>query len=88
MTTLNSYVKSSHMLEVYSWNIICKLRTFTADDLHILESEIKAYHRDRRVIGAILKSFEHQGLIRKLGYEPSGRRECHGRPIVRWEVIK
>ena len=84
--TLNDYCPSNRTLERYAWNIIRGLATFTADDIHVLETEIELQHRDRRVIGAILKGFESRGLISKMGYEASRRRENHGRPILRWRV--
>lgn len=87
MSTLDNYVKSNATLEKYAWNVVRGLRTFTADDLHVLEEEIDLHGRDKRVIGALLKSFERQGLIRKLGYVASRRCECHGRPVLRWEVV-
>ena len=85
--SLDTFVNSSRILERYAWNVISNMSTFTADDLHVLEKEIERCKRDRRVIGAILKRFERLGLIRKLGYVSSKRRECHGRPVLRWEVL-
>ena len=87
MTSLDQYVKSSNQLERYAWNVISGLDTFTADDLHVLEGEIERHGRDRRVIGALLKSLEKQGLIRKVGYVASRRRECHGRPVLKWRTV-
>ena len=84
---LSHYVDSDHTLEGYAWNIIKNMETFTADDLHTLETEIKLHKRDKRVIGAILKTFETQGKIRNLGSVHSTRQKCHGRPIIKWEVI-
>lgn len=87
MITLDRYVHSDSALERYAWNVVSGLSTFTADDLHVLEAEIEFHGRDKRVIGAILKSFEAKGLIRKLGYVSSSRRECHGRPVLKWQVV-
>lgn len=77
---------SDTRLERFAYNVITGLQVFTADDLHVLEAEIEAQGRDRRVIGSILKHFERIGLISQDGYQKSSRRECHGRPIVRWRV--
>jgi hypothetical protein len=87
--TLLEYCPTNIYLETYAWNVISGLKLFTADDLHVLEKEIELHNRDSRVIGAILKSFERQGKIRKVGYVKSKRKEtCHGRPILQWEHIK
>lgn len=86
MKTLLEYCPSNLSLEDYAWNIISGLKEFTADDLHVLESEIEAHGRDRRVIGALCKSFESQGKISKIGYVASKREACHGRPVLKWRV--
>lgn len=85
---LSSYMQSNHKLEAHVWDVIRGLKSFTADDLHVLETEIKHHGRDKRVIGAICRSFANQGLIKKLGYESSSRSECHNRPVIRWEVVQ
>lgn len=88
MTTLLDFAPSNLKLEEYAWNVISGLHTFTADDLHVLETEIKRHDRDKRVIGSLLKSFKAQGKIAKVGYVTSNREECHHRPIIKWEVLK
>jgi hypothetical protein len=82
-----SYPVSHSQLERYAYNVIRNLQTFTADDLHVLEGEIAECKRDKRVIGALLKSFQAQGIIVPDGYVKSSRVKCHGRPIVRWRVL-
>jgi hypothetical protein len=75
-------------LETYALNVIRNLDTFTADDLHVLENEITLHKRDKRVIGALLKSLQSKGYIIPIGYRASKRRECHGRPIVLWKNVE
>lgn len=87
-TTLDAYISSPLTIERCVWNVIRGLRRFTADDLHVLEEEITRRGYDLRVIGAVLKSFERKGLIRKVGYVCSRRSECHGRPIVEWIIVE
>ena len=79
---------TSSRLELYALNIIRNLTTFTADDLHVLENEISLHKRDKRVIGALLKSLQSKGYIIPIGYRASQRRECHGRPIVLWKNVE
>ena len=55
-------------LETYALNVIRNLDTFTADDLHVLENEISLHKRDKRVIGALLKSLQSKGYIIPIGY--------------------
>mgnify|MGYP001313383177 CR=1 FL=1 len=79
---------TSSRLELYALNVIRNLTTFTADDLHVLENEIGLHKRDKRVIGALLKSLQSKGYIIPIGYRASQRRECHGRPIVLWKNVE
>ena len=85
---LDLYCPNSKTLEYFAWHLVSGLSTFTVDDLHVMEDLIRVHHRDRRVLGAILKSLEARGLIRKIGYESSRRSECHGRPVMRWKVVQ
>ena len=78
----------SYQLEKYALNVIRNLQTFTADDLHVLDTEIAEAHRDKRVIGSILSNLRSRGYIKPVGYRKSLRPECHGRPIVVWSVVK
>lgn len=82
-----AYLASNRTLEQYALNVIRNLDTFTADTLHVLEGEIEAHGRDKRVIGALLRSLQTQGFIEPVGYVKSHRPECHGRPIVKWKVL-
>lgn len=84
--SLDTYVASNTALEKYALNVISGLQVFTADDLHVLETEIAAHNRDKRVIGAILKQLQAHGHISPVGYVKSQRTECHGRPIIQWKV--
>lgn len=84
--TLTPYLVSNSKLEQYALNIIRNLQFVTSDDFHVIEKEIENCDRDRRVIGALLKSLERQGYLTPVGYVKSQRKECHGRPVVRWRV--
>lgn len=81
---LFDFYPSSTRLEAEVLRVISKYDLFSADDLHVLEAEIDACGRDRRVLGVLLKSLERKGYIRKAGYICSRRGVCHGRPIVQW----
>lgn len=83
-----SYCPTGSNLETYAWRVVSGLKTFTADALHVLETEIELHNRDPRVIGALLKSLEAQGKIERTGVYLSSRRpECHGRPVAQWRVV-
>lgn len=86
--TLDQYVTSNSTLERYALNIIRGLDYCTADDFHVLETEIADHNRDPRVIGALLKSLQAQGYLTPAGYTKSKRKTCHGRPIVKWKINK
>ncbi len=75
-------------LETYALNVIRNLDTFTADDLHVLDTEIELHKRDSRVIGALLKSLQSKGYIIPIGYRKSNRKQCHGRAIVLWKNVE
>lgn len=81
---LFDFCPSSSRLEQAVLHVIADLDVFTADTIHVLESEIEECHRDRRVIGAILASLERKGYIEKHGYVKSTRKECHNRPVLQW----
>jgi hypothetical protein len=85
-TTLFRYVSTDLTLEEAVLSIARRRLTFTVDDLHVLEPMIESLHRDRRVLGAVLASLRKQGLIAPVNYERSTRKECHNRPIMRWQV--
>lgn len=89
MTTLIDYCKTNQDIETEAYKIAQQHKTFTADNLHELDAMTKTLQRDKRVYGAILKSLQAQGKIEPTGrYVKSGRKMCHGRPIVEWQVVK
>lgn len=61
--------------------VIREKGTVTADDLH---DELPDFPGDARQFGAVLRSLEKEGRLVKVGYEPSRRPQCHGRPILRF----
>ena len=52
----------------------------TADDLH----DVPIGNRDKRVIGVVLMRLEKAGRLKRAGYAPSKRAECHRRPVATW----
>jgi hypothetical protein len=83
---LTQYCSTSSSLETKVRKLIRNHEYITADDLHAFEADIKAEHRDRRVIGSVLQSLKSQGVLSEAGYVKSTRKVCHGRPIVQWKV--
>lgn len=57
-------------------------RTFCADDLH----GILPPPEQRNWYGALMAKLRNQGLIEKVGYQPSARRAANGRVLALWVV--
>ena len=58
------------------------LTSFTSDDLHPIlppAPHLQWY-------GILVAKLRNQGYLEKLGYRPSKRPECNGRPIVVWKL--
>lgn len=70
------------------WIVVCAVARIlsrqpiiNADDLH-QELPLDQFPWDRRTFGAVLRGLESKGKLVALGYKPSIRPECHGRPIL------
>ena len=85
--TLFDFCPSNTSLEQAVLRLIRDKQVFTADDLHVLETEIARHKRDVRVIGALLASLAKQGYIEKVGYVKSSRKTCHNRPVLQWRNL-
>ncbi len=64
-----------------------RLGVISSDDLHDLDYSVKLMGRDTRIYGAELRSLAEEGFLKKNGYVPSEREQCHGRPIVQWLYV-
>ena len=59
-------------------------RPFTTDELWAELDDLDAETHEPRALGAIIRRASRDGLITAVGYQPSTRSECHGRPIRVW----
>lgn len=57
-------------------------REFTSDCLHGLLPEPD----QRNHYGALIARLANQGLVEKIGYRPSQRKEANGRVVAVWRV--
>ncbi|MDR0470592.1 MAG: hypothetical protein LBH79_02555 [Nitrososphaerota archaeon] len=61
---------------------------FTADDLHVFDSELELYGITRKIYGSILSSLKQQKLIESIDFVRSNRPECHNRIIQVWRLTQ
>ena len=68
---------------------IIKGTLITSDDLWSLASHcLRAYPREPRAMGAVMRNLHKFGYIKPLNkWQPSTRRECHGRPLRVWRTV-
>lgn len=57
-------------------------REFTTDCLHAILPEPE----QRNHYGALVARLANQGLVEKVGYRPSQRKEANGRVVAVWKV--
>lgn len=84
---MDEFCPSNVDLELEVMRIARRQGVFTVDDLHGLDESVEWLGRKRQVYGAVLRSLERQGVIRKVGYVNSIRRTCHYRPVLVWEYV-
>jgi hypothetical protein len=66
---------------------IAKVRgTFTADDLHIFDSELELSGVTRKIYGSVISGLKSQKLIESIEFVRSNRPECHNRIIQVWRL--
>ena len=59
-------------------------RPFTTDDLWAELERTGVTTHEPRALGAIVRRASTVGTIVPIGYRPSTRSECHGRPVRVW----
>lgn len=59
-------------------------RPFTTDDVWAELTRTGVTTHEPRALGAVLRRFSKVGTIVPIGYRPSTRPECHGRPVRVW----
>ena len=61
----------------------------TSDDVWALcNDQLDIRPREPRAMGAVMRSLHRYGYIKPLNkWQPSARRECHGRPLRVWRTI-
>ena len=61
----------------------------TSDNVWTLANNmLKIYPRELRAMGAVMRNLHKYGYIKPLNkWQPSARRECHGRPLRIWKTL-
>lgn len=74
---------STHLCAV-AMDIANRVGSVSADDLH--DDPALLGDKDGRIIGAVLRGLVRAGKLKHGGYFKSTRKECHHRPVCRFEL--
>ncbi|MCL2359689.1 hypothetical protein [Candidatus Bathycorpusculum sp.] len=61
---------------------------FTADDLHVFDSELELFGVSRKIYGSVIAGLMHQRLIESVAFVRGNRPECHNRFIQVWRLTQ
>jgi hypothetical protein len=62
--------------------------SFTADDLHVFDSELELYGMSHKIYGSVIAGLKSQKLIESIDFVRSNRPECHNRFIQVWRLTE
>jgi hypothetical protein len=85
--TIYEYCRQDVNIEVEALSIARHLKTFTADDLHVLDPSLKLMGLSPQVYGPKIAKLLNDGKIKFLRYVKSSRATAHYRPVGEYEYI-